>query len=329
MSEIRQDIVTGKHVIIAVERGKRPHDFSRKEEVKKREFCPFCEGNEKETPPEVAALRDKSHLKADTPGWRIRVVPNKFAAVNPEEKLKLLQTGIYTYLTGKGAAEVVIESPDHHSTLGSHNLQHVEDLLQIIQDRFLNLSRDKEIRYVQIFKNYGSVAGASLEHPHWQIISTPLIPTVQIEELKGAAAYFNEHGRCVFCTMIAAEKESRTRLVAENDFFIAFCPYASRYPFETWILPKDHQSTFGSLTEGEITSLARILQGIIHQLEEGFNPPYNLIIHSAPVGDAQANHFHWHIEILPRLTITAGFELGTGIFINPIAPEIAAETLKL
>lgn len=329
MSEIREDIVTGNRVIIAIERGKRPHDFSRKREEKTGKKCPFCYGNEGETPPEVAAWRSEDNIEPDTPGWDIRVVPNKFAAVKPEEKLTENSQGIYNFFSGKGFAEVVIESPEHNSTLGEHSREHVIKLIKIIQERYLEHAKDKDIKYVQVFKNYGSVAGASLEHPHWQIISTPLIPYIQSQELKGAKKHFQENGECVYCQMIKEEKGQDKRIVDENEYFIAFCPYASRYPFETWILPKDHDSMFSKIDGIVLEKLTEIIQNIVRNLERNIDyPPYNLILHTRPVTGKDYDHYHWHIEILPRLTITAGFELGTGYFINPTPPELAAEELS-
>lgn len=263
MSEIRKDIITGNYVVIAVERSKRPHDFAHKRPPKKGGFCPFCYGNEQETPPEVAALRPDENTEPDTPGWEIRIVPNKFGAVKPDIELKDCKDGIYSYVTGRGAAEVVIESPRHDSTLGSHEPEHVNNLLKMIRDRYNELGSDENISYVQVFKNFGPTAGASLEHPHWQIISTPLIPTNVMDELKGTENYYRKHGTCPYCEMIEEELKDGSRIVAENDYFVALCPYASRFPFETWILPKEHNNCFGKLTGKEFGELTEMLQGIV------------------------------------------------------------------
>lgn len=325
MGEIRKDIITGNSVIIATERGKRPHDYTREVGVRQERKCPFCPGNEEETPPEVAALR--SDTPPDTPGWSIRVVPNKFAAVNPDIELAQAKPGIYEYLPARGRAEVVIESPEHNKTLGVQPTEHIVNLLVLLQQRFINLATEKNIKFVQVFKNHGQIAGASLEHPHWQLISLPVIPVVLQEEYKGAEYYFESHQECIYCRIIQQEKQEVCRIIAENEHFLAFAPFASRFPLETWIIPLKHQNQFGNLTGAEIQELAILLKDISRVMEEDFNIPYNLLIHTAMPGNGNS-HYHWHLEILPRLAITAGFELGTGIYINPTSPEIAASILK-
>lgn len=328
MSEIREDIVTGKKVIIATRRGKRPSDFSSTEETGNNRPCPFCYGNEKLTPPEITALRPEK-TSPDEPGWQVRVVPNKFAAVQRDEPLQKMQKGLFTSYSGKGEAEVIIESPQHDSTLGNLSRKQIKDLLFILRERFLELSRRDYTKYVQVFKNSGAVAGASLQHSHWQIISIPFVPTTLEDEYRGARAFFKKNRQCVFCTMIEEETQQKLRIVGENNDFIAFCPYASRYPSEIWILPRRHYSNFGKLPAESLKNLGILLKETISRLEKGFNyPPYNIILHSSP-GDKKDNQFyHWHLEILPRLSISAGFELGTGCYINVTSPESAADFLR-
>lgn len=327
MSEIRKDIITGNQVIIASERGKRPHDFKLPTEEERATSCPFCSGNEQLTPPEVAALRP-TQSGPDTPGWQIRVVPNKFAALHPEEEFWEREEGLYSYCNGKGSAEVVVESPDHYSNLGEKGVEDITALLEMIEQRYRTLLLDRAIKYVQVFKNFGPTAGASLAHPHWQIMATPMIPDLPRQELAGAAAYYRKYGSCVYCSILAAEKENGERVITANQSFVAFCPYAARYPFESWIVPVSHASTFGRLTRTELRELACLLRKMIAIFELEFRSPYNLIIHTRALDDRHRDSYHWHIEILPRLTIMAGFELGTGIMINPTAPEVAAGILR-
>lgn len=327
MAEIRTDIVTGYEVIIATERKKRPSDFSYNEDKKSNADCPFCSGREHNTPPEVAAVR-KNDSSPDKPGWEIRVVPNKFAAVNPGDRLYEKKEGIYTWLNAKGNAEVVIESPEHYTSTGRYSTDHFTNLINIIQQRFIELSQLEDNKFVQVFKNSGAAAGASLQHPHWQIISVPFIPPVNRLEFNGAKDYYEKNNSCIYCDIVNEEKQPKIRLIEENDKFIAFTPFASRYPFETWIIPKTHTSNFASEKKDSIKDLSKILQSIIKKYENGLNnPPYNLVIHTSPASDNN-EFYHWHIEMMPKLTITAGFELGTGCFINIIAPEDAAEFLR-
>ncbi|MBM7556957.1 UDPglucose--hexose-1-phosphate uridylyltransferase [Halanaerobacter jeridensis] len=328
MSEIREDIITGDHVVISSERGKRPHDFNHEETTNKDDYCPFCYGNEDDTPPEITATSSNPNRKENEAGWDIRVIPNKFAALDIDADLKR-QNGFYNKMTGVGAAEVLIESPDHEGSLGTHGLEHTIDIMRVLKERHDDLAQDERLKYVQIFKNHGGTAGASLEHPHWQIMSTPLIPTAIRGELDGAEEYYSENGNCVFCDILTEETEKGSRIIEDTEEFTAFAPYASRYPFEMWIMPKEHQHSLGQISEEQLKDLVKVLQKMIRKLEVGFdNPPYNIVLHTAPFLDGVEKKYHWHIEILPRLSINAGFELGTGNFINPTSPELAAETVE-
>ncbi len=323
MAEIRRDIITDNYVIIATKRGKRPHDYTREKGIRKKRDCPFCPGNEQETPPEVTALRD---TPPDSPGWTVRVVPNKFAAVNQEDEMHSSKQGFYTCLAARGNAEVVIESPDHNISLGLQPLEQITDLLGIIKERYNALSEDSNVKYIQIFKNHGQIAGASLEHPHWQIISLPIVPSSLQVEYQGAEKNFFIYQECVYCMIIKQEERVKKRIIAINEKFLAFAPFASRFPFETWIIPFSHQNQFGELAVQDIQYLASIIKQISKVMEVDFNIPYNLVLHTAIPG-SNPSYYHWHLEILPRLTTTAGFELGTGIYINPTTPEMAAELI--
>ncbi len=332
MPELRQDPVTRKWVIIATERSKRPSDFaagSGGEKGKGGGLCPFCSGNEDKTPPEVMSYRSPD-TKPDTPGWWIRVVPNKFPALEaPGREGRPEVPDFFLTRAGTGAHEVIIESPDHAASLEVHQLGQLEEIFRAWRARLGELLRRDEVKYVQIFKNAGAPAGASLEHPHSQVIAVPLIPPALREEIEGAKEYYEEEGACIYCEIAVQEAQRRVRLVTENEDFLVFCPFAARFPFETWILPKKHEASFTALRDEELPSFGAIVKDTMARIATVLkNPPYNLLLHTAPKGFIGTPYYHWHIEILPRLTAVAGFEFGTGIYINPTPPEEAASFLR-
>jgi len=329
MSDLRKDPVVGRWVIIAPERGKRPSDFS--EEIKPRKkggFCPFCPGNEDKTPPEIMAYREPGSMP-NHPGWRVRVVPNKFPVLQIEGELSKAGEGIYDRMNGIGAHEVIIETPDHDVALSDLPVESIGEVINAMKSRIIDLKNDIRLKYMLVFKNWGEAAGASLEHSHSQLIATPVIPKRILEELGGSRQYYEYRDRCVFCDIIRQEKETGKRMASENDMFIAFLPFASRFPFEVWIMPKFHSHAFEEIEEDKIISLSWILKDVLSRLFLALmDPPYNLVIHSAPVGIQCSDYYHWHIEIMPKLTKIAGFEWGTGFYINPTPPEEAALYLK-
>ncbi len=328
MPELRKDPVIGRWVIISTERGKRPSDFGREPEPGGGKFCPFCSGNEDKTPPEIMAYREPGSKK-DGKGWWVRVVPNKFPALQVEGLLNRTGEGMYDRMNGVGAHEVIIETPDHDVDLSRQSQKTVEEVLWSYRDRLLDLKKDPRLQYLLIFKNKGSAAGASLSHPHSQLIATPIVPKAVKEEIAGAKAYFDYKERCVFCDVIKQEISSGARIVEENDAFVAFCPFASRFPFETWILPKVHDSIFEDLQKQELGNLARALRSVLGRLDQVLeSPPYNFILHNNPCHSPQMPYYHWHIEVIPKLTKVAGFEWGTGFYINPTPPEEAAKFLR-
>jgi len=329
MPELRQDPVSKYWVIIATERAKRPLDFKAPAEEKKGSTsCPFCPGNEKETPPEVMAFREEG-TKPDTPNWRVRVVPNKFAALsNNAEPSAPVSEGLYSTMAGIGAHEVIIEGTEHNTFFPDLPSDHAVLVLKAWRQRYLQLKQDKKLKYIQLFKNHGRPGGASLEHPHSQLIATPLVPAVITNEISNLEKYQHEYNSCLICDLIKTELETGSRIVALNEEFIALCPFASRFPMETWVLPRRHQSCFDTVEDGQLEQMACILQEVLGQLKEkAKDPPFNLVLHSAPLHNETAA-YHWHLELLPRLTNVAGFEWGTGMFINPTPPEIAARFLK-
>ncbi|HFE65477.1 MAG TPA: galactose-1-phosphate uridylyltransferase [Caldithrix sp.] len=328
MPELRKDPVIGRWVIISTERGKRPSDFAPIEEKKQGGFCPFCYGNEDKTPPEIFAIRpDKS--PRDKPGWTLRVVPNKYPALRIEGQLNRQGDGIYDKMNGVGAHEVIIETPDHFKDLADLEIRAIRDVFWIFRERVLDLKKDVRLKYTMIFKNQGMSAGASLEHTHSQLIATPIIPKRVLEEMDGAQKYHNFKERCIFCDMIRQEIKDNVRVVYEEDFFLAIEPYAPRFPFETWILPKNHNSHFEKISDEKLKHLAIIIKEVLGRVNVALNnPPFNFVIHSAPLQDGLLDYYHWHIEFMPKLTRVAGFEWGTGFYINPTGPEDAAKYLR-
>ncbi len=328
MSEWRKDPIVDRWVIIATERGKRPFDYKKIIEERKTKDCPLCVGNEFKTPPEIMAYRDKGTDK-DAPGWWVRVVPNKFPALMIEHEPLMQQRGIYSFMNGTGAHELIIESTSHEPRLETQTEKQVEEVIWAWRNRSLDLRKDKRLKYIQIFKNTGSTAGASLEHTHSQLIATPLIPTDINQEIEGMREYLNRYGSCIICDMIAQEITEQERVVIDNSHFLSFTPYASRFPFETWIIPKEHQHDFAQIQKEQVQNLASVLRTTLQKMSIMVGDiPHNIVLHTAPVNLHEELHYHWHIEILPRLTVMAGFELGTGYFINPTSPEIAAHALR-
>jgi UDPglucose--hexose-1-phosphate uridylyltransferase len=329
LPELRKDSIIGRWVIISTERGKRPTDFVRESvQIKGTGFCPFCMGNESKTPPEVLAY-GRNGGGRDTPGWTVRVVPNKFPALGIEGDLDRQGEGLFDKMNGVGAHEVIVETPDHQQTLATLPEKNIESVLWAYRDRILDLKNDKRFRYILLFKNHGEAAGASLEHTHSQLIALPIVPKRVREEVDSAHRYFNDKERCIFCDMIRQEMQAKVRVIVENDHFVAIAPYAPRFPFETWILPKQHSSSFENNQSPIYISLAGIMKNILLRLDAVLErPAYNFVIHTSPIGEEINEHYHWHIEMMPKLTKVAGFEWGTGFYICPTPPEESARFLR-
>jgi UDPglucose--hexose-1-phosphate uridylyltransferase len=326
--ELRKDPVVGRWVIISTERGRRPSDFKSEPVVTRGGPCVFCPGHEDKTPPEIIAGRGPDSYR-DGPGWTYRVVPNKFPALRIEGELEPSAEGLYDRMNGVGAHEVIIESPDHHASLATLSTDAVADVLLACRERTLDLKKDPRFDYVLVFKNHGEAAGASLEHPHTQLIATPIIPINMDEELSGSAQYWEMKERCVWCDIVRQERRSRTRVIEEVQGFVAVSPFAPRFPFESWILPARHRSSFEDTGVDEIRGLAVMLSGFLRRMNRVLkDPPFNFMLHTAPLNQPALEHFHWHLEIIPKLTKVAGFEWGSGFFINPMPPEDAAAALR-
>ena len=328
MPELRKDPITGRWVIIATDRAKRPTDFIRQPVPPAGHgVCPFDYGHENKTPPEVLAYRDSGGR--DQQGWRVRVVPNKFPVLGIEGDLNRQGEGMYDKMNGIGAHEIIIETPDHHTTLAEMPERQTEEVLWAFRDRVNDLKKDRRFRYILLFKNHGDAAGASLEHPHSQLIALPVIPKRVKEEVDASKLFYDLKERCIFCDIIRHESSAGVRLVTETERFTVLEPYAPRFPFETWILPKRHESHFEDADAPTLQNLASVLRSTMRKIDRALeHPAYNFIVHSAPVQEAPLQHYHWHFEIIPKLTKVAGFEWGTGFYINPTPPEESARFLR-
>jgi len=328
MPELRRDPIIGRWVIISTERGKRPTDFHDEKEKPNEKGCPFCPGNEKMTPGEIIAYGEHGRTR-NGPGWWLRVIPNKYPALEVEGVLNRQGEGMYDKMNGIGAHEVIIETPVHSKGIPDLTDKEFEDVIWAYRDRIIDLKRDIRFEYILIFKNHGMAAGASLSHPHSQLIATPIVPKRVREEVNGAKNYYEYKERCGYCDMIKQEMSSGIRVVAENEGFVVFCPFAPRFPFEMWLLPKNHSSDFEDIQKYEAVNLAALMKNVIDRMNKVLdNPPYNYLLHTAPLKEPHLAHYHWHIEIIPKLTKVAGFEWGTGFYINPVAPEEAAKYLR-
>jgi UDPglucose--hexose-1-phosphate uridylyltransferase len=328
MPELRKDPVVGRWVIIATERARRPSDFAQEPVRPVGSSCAFCEGNEDKTPPEILAGRSPES-RPNGPGWSYRVVANKFPALRVEGELEPSGEGLFDRMNGVGAHEVVIETPTHAASLATLSADAVTDVLVAFRERVVDLKKDPRFEYVLVFKNHGELAGASLEHPHSQLIATPIIPIMVAEEVAGAARYYQLKERCVWCDILRQERRGGRRTIVEAGGFIVLAPFAPRFPFETWILPTVHRAAFEESGVDELRGLAGLLGDFLRRLDRVLGePPFNFMLHTAPLRGSEVESFHWHLEVIPKLTHMAGFEWGSGFFINPVPPEDAAAALR-
>lgn len=327
MPEFRQSFVTQEWVIIAPERGRRPDQVRRDPGARAqpppyRADCPFCPGHEDQTP-------EPTYVWESGGQWKVRVVPNKFAALRAEQPTRRESVGPFLRAGGFGLAEVVIESPHHDRTLETLPASEVEQVLRAFRSRHLAMASDPRINLVTVFRNYGALAGTSLEHPHSQIIATPIVPPHVRDPWRHAQLHYDTHGRCAYCENLEAELIQQARLVRESEQFVAFAPFASKTPFELRIFPKRHHASYSWISDKEIRDLAPLLRETLLRLRVALEAPdYNFVIRSAGSGDEDVRHLHWYLVIIPRITTPAGFEIGSGIYINVVAPESAAETLR-
>jgi UDPglucose--hexose-1-phosphate uridylyltransferase len=327
MPELRHNVLTREWVVIATERAKRPEDFAKKKKEKKVlpahvPTCPFCPGNEKMTPPET-------YVVPDTGSWRVRVTPNKFAALSYEGERRRWIQGIRRTVSGVGIHEVIIETPDHSKSTALLEDAQVETIIQAYLNRFMFASRDPRIEQVTLFKNHGEAAGTSLEHSHSQMIAAPVITAQHRDRLINALKHFDEFGECIFCRVLDQELKEGTRIVHESDHFVAFVQFAALSPFSMLIMPRRHMACFSEITDAEAADLARTLRRTLGKLYYGLDDPdFNYSIRTAPADNAGVKYYHWYVSIIPRLTKLAGFELGSGMFINVSLPEENASFLR-
>jgi len=324
MPELRQNFFTKEWVIIATERAKRPEELATHRAAQSTpqfvESCPFCPGNESKTPPEVMRMGEP---------WEVRVIPNKFAALSSEVQPTRGLQHLRRRIQGFGFHEVIIDTPDHSQCMALMSDEHVGKVLIAYKQRYNTLSADHRVNHITIFKNHGLDAGASLQHGHSQLIATPVIPSQVRQRLHEALRHYDDAGECMFCHMVEREVEEQTRVVLKNEHFVAMEEFASATPFATHVFPLRHMASFGDITETEIMSLARMLRVLLAKIYVGLeNPDLNFTIRSGPAEYAGARHFHWYVSVIPRLTRVAGFELGSGMFINTVLPEAAAEFLR-
>ncbi|MBU8871115.1 MAG: galactose-1-phosphate uridylyltransferase [Gemmatimonadales bacterium] len=349
MSHLRQDPLTGRWVIMAAGRRGRPNEYPlRREKGGDPADCPFCLGQEARTTREILAVGRQKNSSPNTAGWRLRVFPNLYPALTPEGSGPSLHdpdeevpsSELFVQEPGVGAHEIIAYSPDHNAGLGTLSLEDLTELLQVLQERFATLAKDPKHRCILQFVNHGAEAGATLSHPHLQILAMPMVPLAVQEKLDRMEVYRRQEGRCLLCDLLAAERKKGIRIIDENENWTAFAPWASRFPWEMMLVPRRHQGSIMEATSMELHELARLLGKVLGRLDvlHG-DPPLNLIIQGAPLenelpkayfaeGTEAVDGFHWHVEVCPRLSRLAGFEAGSGFAINSVLPEEAAGRLR-
>jgi UDPglucose--hexose-1-phosphate uridylyltransferase len=328
MPELRQNFATKEWVVIATERARRPEQMIQHRERKAVAAfvsnCPFCTGNEGLTPPEVLRVP----ASPDAP-WHVRVVPNKFAALSREVQPTRTVHRSRRTVNGFGVHDVIIETPDHSQVLALMPDSYVAEILRVYKTRYDELSLDPRIAHITIFKNHGPDAGTSLEHPHSQLVATPVISHQVRERFQHALRHYDDFGECMFCQMLDEELQEKTRVVVASEHFVALELFASPAPFCTHIYPRRHMASFGDVSAAEINDLSRMLRTVLAKLYHGLaDPDFNFTVRSAPAENVGVKYFHWYVSVIPRLTRVAGFELGSGMFINTVLPEAAAEFLR-
>lgn len=333
MSELRFDPLKRRWVIVAQERALKPADLVLPQPDAPSRNCPLCPGNEQYAGQEIF------RVSGPDGAWRVRVVPNKFPVLRVEGSLERTGRGLYDVVSGIGAHEVVVETPDHQRSTADLGVEELRDVLAAFRSRLSDLRRDERLRYLMLFKNYRLEAGARLDHSHSQIIAIPEIPVQIAVELRSARDYFRRKERCLLCDILRQERDDGDRLVLETGRFAAFAPFASAFPFQVTVAPRAHAHDFAALTDEDLLQLASILREVLRRLKTVLeDPPYNLALHTAPpehrrpgrtgLWDSLSMDWHWHLEIAPRLSRIAGFEWSTGFHINPVTPEEAARHLR-
>ncbi len=322
MAELRKDPTTRRWAIIATDRWKRPNDLIKKGGAKAKHACPFDAGT-----PEIAAATVYPHF-TNPDKWKIWVMPNKYPALTYEGMPKTTIKGPFTTINAVGGHEVFVDSAKHSATLAKMKPVEIEAILNGYRERFKFWKDDTRVKYVLIFKNYGQAAGASLVHPHSQLAAIPVVPPRVVEEMEKGERHYKDHKHCIMCDLIRDEIALGQRVAFVNDRFIVLCPFASRFPFETMILPRVHSSNFTDITNDDIVALADVMSRLFKKMATLLgDPPFNYLLHVSPQYAPNLRFYHWHIEIIPRMTEVAGFEWGAGVYINPTPPEEAAREL--
>jgi UDPglucose--hexose-1-phosphate uridylyltransferase len=330
MSEIRQDPTTKEWVIVAPERAKRPQHMPKRTPAHElpdwEESCPFCPGNENQTPDEVFRLPSSNQETA----WQVRVVPNRFTALTIPGNLRRREEGpLFRKMDGLGVNEVIIETPSHNTPMALMTREQVEKVLIAYQQRYNALKKNRQLKFITIFKNYGWASGTSLIHPHSQLVATPFAATYYRRKFDVAVEHYDDIGRCLYCDLVAEELRRGERIVAETGEFIVLHPYASHVPYETWIIPKTHCASFGLFPETHLAELSAVLKNTLLCLYQGLdNPAFNYMFDTSTTEDEDDPYYHWHIRIVPRLTTIAGFEMGSGMYITTAVPEDTARVIK-
>ena len=326
MSELRLNPVTREWVIMAPRNGFHPADFRRPEArpnaPARLDTCPFCPGNEHRTDGELYRI-------ARAGAWSVRVIVNKYAVLSRAGEKKISVRGIMRSVAGTGLHEVIIETPIHNTGTALLEIKEVEDMIRTYRLRFIEAYKDERVEHVIIFKNHGEKAGTSITHPHSQLIATPVVPVRYRDRVLSAMNYHDYTGTCVICDIVGMEKAEGARILAESEHFLSFIPYAALSPFHTWIFPKRHGASFSDITDAEVIDFAAELKAALQRIFIGLeDPDYNYVIRSSRPVDATNRYCHWYLSLVPRVTETAGFELGTGMFINTVLPEESAAFLR-
>lgn len=338
MSELRWDPLSGSWVVIVGARGRRPVDFITGRKHIETTVCPFCYGQESKTPAEVYALRPDAS-PADGPGWKVRVIPNKYPILRIEGQIEPRGEGLYDVKNGIGAHEVIIETPDHERHPADLRATELADVFRAYRSRLIDLRRDKRFRHIVIYKNHGVEAGATIPHTHSQLLALPILPPQLLTALRASREYYRRKERCLMCDLLAQELEDGRRLVRVDKEFAVFAPFASRHPFSLRIVPRQHHHDFVLLTDQMMVSLGETMHDVMIRLRSVLrDPPFNLILHNAPSAlprpgrpefwTSLSYDYHWYFELTPKIMEPAGFEGGTGFFINPTSPEDAARYLR-
>ncbi len=326
MPELRLNLITREWVIIAREKNKKPEDFIGTRERKKHpdfvDICPFCPGNESKTPDEQYRIKDEK-------GWRIRVVPNKFAVLSREGERRRTNTGLKKTVNGVGIHEVIIETPIHNLTTATMPVEQLKEVIQTYKDRFLEIYKNPRVEHVIIFKNNGPASGTTIEHSHSQIVGVPVTPLQIRSRIENAMRYFDDTGECLLCNTLKDEASDGSRILCNTEHFVSFVPYAALSPFHIWIFPKRHSGFFADMRSEEIWDLAVNLKSTMSKLYYGLeHPDFNYVIRSGSPCDINSEFIHWYLSIVPRVAMASGFELGSGMYINPLVPEVSAGFLR-